>query len=318
MSTMKYGAVAGIEKPVSRLVQGAGRARGLGEEDVFALLDACWEKGYTVYDTARVYGPTDKFLGDWIKARGLRDKVVVLAKGAHHNSERQRVTPQDIREDLDTSLRELGTDYADLYVLHRDDPSQPVGPIIETLNDLKKEGKLHAFGGSNWTHTRLAEANTYAEAHGLTPFALTNPNYSLAEQVKEPWENCISLGGSGGAEAREWYRQHQMPMFCWSSLAGGFLSGRITRENKDEMAEKMKLVAGSYYSDDNFTRLERAQELAKRKGVSVPEIALSFLFHQGLNIFALVGNASADEAQSNIDALSLELSPTEVAWLDLQ
>ncbi len=84
-------------------------------------------------------------------------------------------------------MRRLGTDYLDLYVLHRDDPSVPVGPIVEALTAHKKAGRIGAFGGSNWTHERMQEANEYARVNDLTPFAVSSPNFSLAEQYKEPW-----------------------------------------------------------------------------------------------------------------------------------
>ncbi len=319
MSTMKYGNLPRVSKPVSRLIQGVGRARSLGETEGFALLDSFLDKGCTVFDTARVYGQTDHFLGSWIADRGIRDRVVILGKGAHHAGTRQRVTPQDILEDLDTSLRELGTDFIDLYVLHRDDPTQPVGPIMETLAAQAASGKIGAYGGSNWTPERLVEANAYASAHDLPPFVLTNPNYSLAVQVEEPWENCVCISGPAGASARQAYRDLKMPVFCWSSLAAGFLSGRITRQNKDEMASRFnELVARCYYSDDNFKRLDRAEHLAKTYGATVPQIALAFLLAQGLDLYALVGCANADELQANIDAFEISLSPSQVRWLDLE
>jgi aryl-alcohol dehydrogenase-like predicted oxidoreductase len=316
---MKYGNLPGVSKPVSRLVQGAGKACSLGETEGFKLLDTFLELGCNTFDTARVYGGTDRFLGSWIADRGIRDRVVILGKGAHHSGDRQRVTPRDIREDLETSLRELAMDSIDLYVLHRDDPTQPVGPIVETLAAEAAMGKIGAYGGSNWTPERLAEANTYARQHGLPPFVLTNPNYSLAVQVEEPWENCICISGPAGAEARRTYKEWGMPVFCWSSLAGGFLSGRITPLNKDEMASEFnELVARCYYSDDNFERLSRAQTLAARYGATVPQIALAFLLAQGLDLYALVGCASGEEMQANIDAFDFCLCEEEAKWLDLE
>jgi aryl-alcohol dehydrogenase-like predicted oxidoreductase len=316
---MKYGSIPGVEKPVSRLIQGAGRARAGGDDEKgFAVLDALLAKGCTTFDTARVYGTVDSFLGAWINSRGIRDKVVILAKGAHHNSERQRVTPEDIRADLEDALRDLGTDHVELYVLHRDDPSVPVGPVIETLNTLVKEGKIQAFGGSNWTTTRLEEANRYAADNGFIPFALSNPNYSLAEQIEEPWENCISISGPQGESERAWYEKNKMPVFCWSSLAGGFWTGNFTRENQAETAEKFKLVSRCYCTESNFQRLDRVRELASKKGASVPQIALAFLMNQPLDVYALVGCVTADEFQNNIDALDISLTPKECDWLDLR
>jgi aryl-alcohol dehydrogenase-like predicted oxidoreductase len=148
---------------------------------------------------------------------------------------------------------------------------------------------------------------------------LTNPNYSLAVQTEEPWDNCVCISGPAGAPARQAYREMKMPVFCWSSLAAGFLSGRITRSNKDEMAAQFnELVARCYYSDDNFERLDRAQSLAKKYDATVPQIALAFLLAQGLDLYALVSCASGEELQENIDAFEIRLSAAEVKWLDLE
>jgi aryl-alcohol dehydrogenase-like predicted oxidoreductase len=320
---MRYGSVPGIDKKVSRLGQGIGAAvRKEDPAEGFELLDGFFEKGVTVFDTARVYGKTDRFLGDWMRERGNRAQVVVLGKGAHHGEGRQRVTPEDIEADLLRSLEDLQTEYIDLYILHRDDPSLPVGPIVEALNEHHRAGRIHAFGGSNWTHTRLEEANAYAAAHGLVPFAVSNPQFSLAEQIKEPWENCISISGPKAEEARAWYAAHKMPLFTWSSLAGGFFAGtEYTRENAAELLEqggRHKMAVGSYGSDENYERLARARQLAAQKGVSVAQVALAWVMSQPLEIFALVGSATPAELEDNIDALGLTLSPEELAWLDMK
>ena len=316
---MRYGNVPGIDKPISRLVQGINPARKQGPEHGFALLDAVTERGCTTFDTGRVYGDADRFLGSWIQERGIRERVVILGKGAHHSQERRRVTPEDIREDLEASLRELQTDYIDLYVLHRDDPDVPVGPIVEALNEHLREGKIHAFGGSNWTHERIAEANAYAHAHGLVPFAASSPNFSLAEQVQEPWAGCISISGPAGEAARRYYQEQNLPLFTWSSLAGGFFSGRLRRDNTGEFTSGLdKLAVTSYGYEQNFQRLERAQELAGEKGATVPQIALAYVMHQPLNVFALVGCRSGEEFGANVKALELALTPQELEYLDLR
>ena len=317
---MRYGQVPGIDKPISRIVQGTIPVDPGKPEEGMALLDACWARGCTAFDTANVYGRDREVLfGKWVRERGIRDQVVILAKGAHHNGDRQRVTPWDIGADLHDTLARMKVDYVDLYVLHRDDPSVPVGPIVETLNQFQREGKIKAFGGSNWTHTRIREANDYARAHGLTPFAVSSPNYSLAEQVKEPWENCISISGPANEEARAYYREQNLPLFTWSSLAGGFFSGRLNRSNLNQFEEYMdKLAVTSYGYDQNFRRLDRVQELAEAKGSTIPQIALAFLMNQPLNVFALVGCRNGDEFQANVDALDITLTAVEMAYLDLR
>jgi aryl-alcohol dehydrogenase-like predicted oxidoreductase len=316
---MKYGNVPGLDKPVSRIVQGMMQVKSRDDEAGFALLDAVWEQGCRAFDTARVYGDKDAFLGKWVNARGVRDEAVILAKGAHHGSDRQRVTPQDIRDDLEASLRDMNVDYVDLLVLHRDDPSVPVGPIVDTLNELVREGKVRAFGGSNWTHTRVAEANEYAKANGLIPFACSSPNFSLAEQVKEPWANCVSISGDRGDEARRWYAEQNLPLFTWSSLAGGFFSGRFTRDNLDSFTDGLdKAAVTAYCYEPNFQRLDRVKELAAQKGVTLAQIATAYVTHYPLNVFALIGSSTPDEFRANLDALDLELTPQEMAYLELK
>jgi aryl-alcohol dehydrogenase-like predicted oxidoreductase len=256
-------------------------------------------------------------LGRWVKERGVEDKVVIIGKGAHHNQDRQRVTPFDITADLHDSLARQKRDYFDLYLLHRDDPSKPVGPIVEILNEHKRAGKIKVFGGSNWSVERIQEANAYAAANNLAGFTISSPNFSLAVQAKPPWENCVSI--SGDQEARAWYQANQMPLFPWSSLAGGFLSGRFNRGNVDSLTEPLdKLAVETYCFEDNFRRLDRVQELANEKGLSVPQIATAYVLSVPLNIFALVGCNNAAEYAANVAASSLKLTPQEIAWLELR
>ena len=228
----------------SRLVFGTV---SLNEEELeagFDLLDAAFEAGYNAFDTAALYGggTCERVLGRWMEARGNRDEVFVIGKGAHHNPDRRRVTPFDITADLFDSLARQRHGRIDLHLLHRDDPDCDVGPIVEILNEHLDAGRIRAFGGSNWTARRIAEANEYAQKHGLVPFAASSPNLSLAVQAQPPWAECLSLSGPDGAADRDWYRRQGMPLFTWSSLAGGFFSGRLTRQNREEMGEGARRV----------------------------------------------------------------------------
>lgn len=201
---MQYKTLERISKPISRLVQGTVMLTTEDQDANFALLDAVHELGCTTFDTAHIYtrGQTERVLGEWMDARGNRDEVATLSKGAHHNTDRRRVTDFDIKSDLYDSLARLKTDHIDLYLLHRDDPAVPIGPIVETLNEHLDAGRIHAFGGSNWTVERIREANDYANAHKLVPFVASSPNFSLAEQVEEPWAECLDLSGPQGDAAR--------------------------------------------------------------------------------------------------------------------
>jgi len=315
-----YGKVAGIDKDISRLVMGIEVARRPDGGEPFPLMDGLFELGATAFDTAHVYGErAERTLGRWIAERGVREQVVIVGKGAHPVADRHRVTPEGIATDLRESLDRLGTDYIDLYLLHRDNPAVPVGPIVEALNEQRDAGLIRAFGGSNWTHGRLQEANEYAETHGLTPFAASSPNYSLAEQIEEAWAGCLSIGGAGGADARAWYRRTQMPVLAWSSMGRGFLSGRITRDSYERTKDTLdEALRRGFCHEINFRRLDRAIELAQQKGVSVAQIAMAFITSQGLNVFPICACMDPRELEENVAALEMELTPEECAWLDLE
>jgi aryl-alcohol dehydrogenase-like predicted oxidoreductase len=318
---MQYGNVAGIDKPISRLVQGSIMISTKEYDRSAALLDEIFAMGCNCFDTAHVYGNGDveRAFGRWVKERGLRDKLVILGKGAHHNQDRKRVTPHDISSDIFDTLARMQVETIDLYLLHRDDPEVPVGPIVEVLNEHKAAGRIVAFGGSNWSHERVQEANAYAAARGLTPFAASSPNFSLAEQLNPPWEGCITISGPKGKAARDYYRDTQTPLFTWSSLAGGFFSGRLRRDNVDTFETYLdKLAVFSYAGDDNFKRLDRVQQLADEKGMTIPQIAMAYVMSQPLNIFALVGCQTSAEFAANMAAADLRLTAEESAWLDLR
>jgi aryl-alcohol dehydrogenase-like predicted oxidoreductase len=318
---MEYAHIPGINKPISRLVQGTVMINSAELEWSFALLDEIFALGCTTFDTAHGYGQGDceRTVGRWVNERGLREQVVIIGKGAHHNQDRQRVTPFDITADIYDSLARFKFDHIDLYLLHRDDPGVPVGPIVEVLNEHLAAGRIHVFGGSNWTPERIQAANEYAAAHGLVPFAASSPNFSLAEQVREPWPNCISISGPQGEAVRAWYGQNEMPLFTWSSLAGGFFSGRFTRDNLDSFETYLdKLCVESYCYEDNFKRLDRARQLAEEKGLTLPQVALAYVLSQPLNIFALVGCQSGAEFKANMEASQVRLTPAEIEWLELK
>ncbi len=312
---MQYGNVPGVGKPISRLAQGT--ATFCTPE----LLDLALEHGFNMFDTGHCYGKDLSVLfGQWIKDRNVRDKVVILAKGAHPYG-RKRVTPEDITSDLNDTLGWMQVDHVELFVLHRDDPSVPVGPIVDVLNEHQKAGKIGAFGGSNWTHTRIQEANDYAQANGLTPFAVSSPNFSLAEQVEEPWGDCLSISGPKGEAARRYYAESNVALMPWSSLAGGFFSDRFHRDNVEQMREAggfSELCARCYCYEQNFQRLDRARELGQAKNATVAQIALAFVMNQPMNVFALVSCADRAQFEANAAAPDLKLTPQELAYLDLK
>lgn len=320
--TIAHDTLPGIDKPVTRLAQGTMMIHTRDQAYADNLLDAVFNAGCNTFDTAHCYGmgACEQAFGQWMHSRGNRNQIVILGKGAHPYDGRNRVTPDDITADLNESLDRLQTDYIDIYLLHRDDPTQPVGPIVETLNQHRTDGKIRCFGGSNWTHQRIAEANAYAYKHNLKPFAVSSPNFSLAQQFQSPWgDSCISISGPDHADARQWYAQHRMPLFTWSSIARGFFSGRWDRTNYQQMAGTADDSSiRAYCHEPNFQRLDRVRQLAQQLQLTVPQIALAWVINQPLNIFALVGCRSEQEFIQCRDAANIQLTDHQRDWLNLE
>ena len=159
--------IAGIEKPVSRLVIGSMVVHTDRLPFSFELLDHFYEIGGNAIDTAYVYGGggSEPAVGQWIRERGLRDQIVLIVKGAATAD----ATPEMVTREMAESLDRLGLEYADLYLMHRDNPAVPVGEFVDCLNGHREAGRISAYGGSNWTTARLQEANDYAARRPASP-----------------------------------------------------------------------------------------------------------------------------------------------------
>ncbi len=319
---MKYSTIPGIDKPVARLLQGTVMLSANNRDDNFRLLDACFEKGFTAFDSAHGYGAgaCETELGAWITSRGLRDQVVILTKCAHpYQGEPDRVRPDYIRSDLQESLERLQTDYIELYLLHRDSRGYPVGEIVDVLNEFKNAGQIGAFGGSNWLGDRVKAANDYAAAKGKTPFTVSSPQFSVAEMIKPPWYGCTSVSGAQGEADRAYYDENEMSLFTWSSLAGGFMTGKFTRDNLDSFESYWDTnPIGAYAYESNFQRLDRVLELAADKGASPAQISVAYVLSSNPRYHAIVANWKGAEAAINAAAADIELSPAEIAWLEMK
>ena len=319
---MKYSTIPGIDKPVARLLQGAIMLSADDRDGNFRLLDACFEKGFTAFDNAHSYGhgDTEIELGAWIAERGLRDQVVILTKCAHpENGIPDRVRPEFIRSDLEESLERLQTDYVELFLLHRDSRDYPVGEIVDVLNEFKDAGQIGAFGGSNWLGDRVKAANDYAAANGKTPFTVSSPQFSVAEMIEPPWEGCTSVSGEQGEADRAYYDANEMSLFTWSSLAGGFMTGKFTRDNLDSFESYWDTnPIGAYAYESNFQRLDRVLELAADKGATPAQISVAYVLGSNPRYHAIVANWQPEEAAINAAAADIELSPAEIAWLEMK
>ncbi len=300
----------GIVKPVSALIMGSDYFSPDHQESVNNILEQYVSIGGNTIDTAFIYngGKSEAAIGNWLDV-GNRSRMNVLTKGGHPNEKGHTINKHDIAEQLKISLDRLQTDAVELYALHRDDPTVPVGAILEWLNEHKEAGRIGAFGGSNWSLERLAEANEYAEKHGLVGFSFSSPNLSLAKAQQPYWPGCISLDHT----AIEWHGETKLPVFSWSSQARGFFTGRFSRDDRSN--EDLVRV---FYNDDNWQRYDRAEALGKQKGATTIEVALAYVLNQPFPTAAIIGPQNQQEMQSCAKGAALTLTADEVAWLDLQ
>ncbi len=303
---MKFAPVANLPFPVARLILGMDNQRTMPH--AAAMCDDYIERGGNAFDTAWVYGSglQEKLLGQWIRNRGVRSQVVVIAKGAHTPF----CTPEWLTRQLMESLDRLQTDYADVYFMHRDNREVPVGEFVDVLNEHVQAGRIKVFGGSNWSLERMAAANRYARRKGLRGFEALSNNFSLARMIDAPWTDCLS---ASDPDSRRWLKRTQIPVFAWSSQAGGFFTDRAAAGPKSD-----PWIVRCWYSEDNWERRKRAIALAETKGVLPTNIAAAYVLHQPFPTFALIGPRVLSETVGSIDALKVELTPKEVRWLNLE
>ncbi len=290
----------------AKLILGSMMLKEENMEHAAGLMDAYVSIGGNCIDTAHVYGEsTARAVGLWIKERGNRGDVVIIGKGAHPYGS-PRMTREFMEQDLLDTFERMQTDYVDIFMLHRDDPDKTVGYIMESMNAMLAAGYCRALGVSNWTVARIEEANGYAATNGLTPLTCNSPNLSLAKPNEARWEGCISVY----ADDLEWHERTRLPLLSWSSQAQGFFTGRYNRDNGDPEIRRV------YYSEANWERYRKAEQLAREKGVAANDIALAYVLNQPFPVCALIGPNTVQELHSSAEALKVDLSVSEVAWLD--
>ena len=317
---MEYKKIQYVDKPVSAIVYGCANSIMMTkpgifrQREVFDLLDGALEAGINVFDTAENYGDSELVLGKWMKKRKTRDKVVLMTKGCHPHGT-PRVTPEALKEDIKQSFQKLGTEYIDIYLLHRDHPDADVKAIIDVLNEYHKVGKIGAFGASNWTHDRIEEANRYALDKGAIPFSVSSPNFGPAVQVEDPWGGgCISISGDEGEEARQWYIRNNMPVFAYSCLGRGLFSGKVKTsdlENSKGLLDQFAIKG--YWCEENINRLMRIEKIAKERQCSVSQVALAWIMQQPMQVFPIVTISNSKRILENVEAVDLKLSDEEIA-----
>jgi aryl-alcohol dehydrogenase-like predicted oxidoreductase len=288
------------------LIPAASRERDL------RYLDAMFEAGCTAFDLAASYhlGGTERTVGNWIASRRNRDRLFLITKGGHPYPVVQpnRLTPKALTDDLHASLRRLRTERVDLYLLHRDDPGCALEPILELMISFQRAGQIGAWGVSNWSHERVRALDALARGAGLPNLSLaaSSPQFSLVDWTTPPWKGCVSISGEANRDARAFYASAQLPVLAWSPLGGGFFAS----------ASPDRADTGPYATAANVARRARAEELARKYEVTLPQMALAYLFSQPFPVFAIVAASTAEKMRGNLAVATLRLPKNEVRWLE--
>jgi aryl-alcohol dehydrogenase (NADP+) len=266
--------------------------------------------GINFFDTANAYslGVSEEITGRAIKEFARRDEVVIATKVFFPMGEKPNqggLSRVHIMQAAEDSLRRLGTDYIDLYQIHRWDPETPIEETLEALHDLVKSGKVRYIGGSSMYAWQFSKSLYLADLHGWTRFVSMQNHYNLVyrEEEREMMPLCRSEG---------------IGVIPWSPLARGFLSGNRSREEWGETsrAKTDDFAHDMYYQESDFTVVERVIELAKQKGVSPSQIALAWLLHQPGVTSPIIGASQMSHLEENVAALDIELSPEDLESLE--
>jgi aryl-alcohol dehydrogenase-like predicted oxidoreductase len=292
-----------------------------GDGPAFALLDAFVERGGTRVDTARVYsdwipgekGRSERIIGDWMHLRGNRGRISIATKGGHPPLGRMghaRMSPRDIRSDLEASLRGLRTDAVDVYYVHRDEPARPAGEIVETLEGFAREGLVRAYACSNWNAGRIREAMTYARDHGCRGFVESQVLWNIGSRSMKPPSDPTMKVMDG--ELLELHRTTGIVAVAYSSQAGGFFSKVDAAGGRLRMA----LRASPYATPTNLRLAAVLSQVARELEKPVSHIVLAWLFSRDIPVLPIVGCRTPEQLGDSIAAAGLRLEAGAAARLD--
>ena len=268
------------------------------------------EAGINFFDTADVYsiGVSEEVTGRLLREFTKRDDVVIASKvnGAMGPGPNDRgLSRKHIMQGIDASLRRLGTDYIDLYQIHRFDPETPIEETMEALHDVVKAGKARYIGASSMYAWQFAKMQHAADLHGWTRFVAMQNHYNLVyrEEEREMIPLCIADG---------------IGLIPWSPLARGFLAGNRTanRSGDTSRARTDAFAHDLYFRPEDFTIVERVGEIAKQRGVSNAQIALAWMLHKPGITAPIIGASKMYQLDEAIAALEIKLSADEMAALE--
>jgi aryl-alcohol dehydrogenase-like predicted oxidoreductase len=284
----------------------------LDEEASRPFIARALDQGINFFDTADMYsrGESERVVGRALKELTVRDQVVVATKAfypaASEGVNAKGLSRKHLFDAIDASLQRLGTDYVDLYQIHRFDYETPIEETLEALHDIVKAGKARYIGASSmfaWQFMRMLAAS---DAHGWTRFVAMQNHYNLIyrEEEREMLPLCRAEG---------------IGVIPWSPLARGFLSGNRKRGDRtaDTIRSKTDQYATElYHSDADYEIADRVTSLAAERGVKPTQIALAWLLAKPGVTAPIVGASKLPHLDDAIGAADLRLSEAEIARLE--
>jgi aryl-alcohol dehydrogenase-like predicted oxidoreductase len=282
----------------------------LEEEEGRPFLRRALELGINFFDTADMYslGVSEEILGRALKDFGpSRDRVVIATKlfNPMGDDPNQRgLSRKHVRHAIDDSLRRLGTDYVDLYQIHRFDYATPIEETLEALDEVVKAGKALYLGASSMFAWQFAQMLYTADAMGLARFVTMQNHYNLVyrEEEREMMPLC---------------REEGIGIIPWSPLARGFLAGNRRKEDFGETLRSKtdEYAKGLYYQASDFAVVERVGEIARKRGVPNAQVALAWVLQQPGVTSPIVGASKMSHLEDAVAALSVKLDEAELKAL---
>lgn len=315
---MKYKLLGNTGLKVSELCLGTMTFGGRGmwtaigtlpQEGVNDLVKQSIDAGINFIDTANVYseGLSEQMTGQAIRDLGLRrDDLVIATKvagmmGTGVNN--AGLSRKHILQQANESLQRLGTDYIDLYQIHAFDPTTPVEETLEALDILVKSGKVRYIGCSNQAAWHIMKALSISERRNLSKFVSLQAYYTIAGRDLE--RELVPL-----------LLDQKLGLLVWSPLAGGFLSGKYTREADATEGRRKNFDFPPVNKDKAFDIIDTMSGMATTKGVSVAQVALAWLLHQPVVTSVIIGANNPEQLQDNLKAADLVLTADELTLLD--
>lgn len=283
----------------------------LNEEQSRPFIKKALELGINFFDTADVYtdGASEEVLGRALRDFAKRDDYVLATKvfmpmSTDKSLNGKGLSRKHIMSAIDASLKRLGTDYVDLYQIHRWDYETPIEETMEALHDVVKAGKVRYIGASSMYSWQLAKAQYTADLNGWTRFVSMQPHYNLIyrEEEREMIPFCQDQG---------------LGIIPWSPLARGLLTGKRTKERNETERSKTDAFGKSLYSvDSDFDIVNRVSEIAEQKGIPNAQVALAWMLSKDGITSPIIGASKPGHIEDAVAAVSVKLSDEEIKSLE--